>query len=186
MIISHIDLYLLFRKKSFVTWKACTLNLLFPLSEFSNGLQRVHTMCQCSRSIIHPGMTLRSCYFLHKCEVNQSAVSLLLSNPLNGSKTVVIYPRKLNIKFIIKFNIFWPEHIFCSVKCHSIAVFCGQSEATGERCSVPVSVEFSPVLASGPITQLTCLLTRSPFLRRTAFSMPGCLYSWGLFPESKY
>lgn len=43
-----------------------------------------------------------------------------------------------------------------------------------------VIVEFSSVLTSGPITQLTCLLTRSHYLCRTAFSLPGCLHSWGL------
>ena len=49
-----------------------------------------------------------------------------------------------------------------------------------------VTVKLSPVLASGPIRQLTCLLTRSPYLCRTAFSAPGCLYSWGPCAESKY
>lgn len=80
---------------------------------------------------------------------------------------------------------FRPEHIFRRVKCHLIVVLCGQSEATWEAPPGAVIAEFSPALTSGSITQLTCLLTGSPYLSCAALSVPGRLCSWKLFAKSK-
>lgn len=137
-----------------------------------------------------PRRLSESCYLLHKCEVNQSAVSLfppsMFSNPPNGSKNSPSPIQETqNIKLITVFNVFWLEHISRGVKCHSNAVFRRPIGSHAGALAGAVIAEFSPVLASGPITQLTCLLTRSPYLCRAAFSVPGCLYSRGLFAKSK-
>lgn len=42
------------------------------------------------------------------------------------------------------------------------------------------SAPSSRVLAAVPIKQLTCLLTRSPYLCCTAAGLPGCPSLWGL------
>lgn len=123
----------------------------------------------------------------------QSLYSSTSSNPPNASKKkkklLSSIRESLNIKLIRKFNIFWPEHIFFLSCQMSLGRLCSasQSEATGgEKAPAgAMIVEFGPVLASGPITQLTCLLTRRPYLCCTACSAPGCLYSWGLFAKSK-
>lgn len=86
--------------------------------------------------------------------------------------------RKLKIFLITGFNAFLacPHTPRGQI---SFAVFRSQSQATGEASREALCVGFSPVLTSGPLTQLTCLLTRSPYLCHMALSVPGCRYSWG-------
>lgn len=136
-------------------------------------------------SIIHPGET-------HWAVISSTSVKLIKVQPLfsstssqppHDSETLVIHPGKLNNNLINQTQCVLARA--CSPSCQMSFDYCVgavQFEAWGAG-RLPGGgggghVELSPILASGPITQLTCLLTRSPYLCCTALSVPGCLYSW--------
>lgn len=106
-----------------------------------------------------------------------SLISSTSSNLPNALKTVVIKTQKFKHEPPDFLSTFFP----------GVSDVIGSPRSAANQKPPPPAliVGFTPVLASVPITQLTCLLTRSPYLCGAGVGPPGCPLLPGTFAKRK-